>query len=94
MMTAKRRASATIAHFRPRRLAICIAQATHGHTELFRTAAQDPAVIGILGGVQYMKTFAEKVRTIVRKIPKGKTMTYKEVATKAGNPKAAEPPAR
>jgi methylated-DNA-[protein]-cysteine S-methyltransferase len=36
-----------------------------------------------------MKTFTEKVRTIVRKIPKGKTMTYKEVATKAGNPKAA-----
>jgi methylated-DNA-[protein]-cysteine S-methyltransferase len=36
-----------------------------------------------------MKTFAEKVRTIVRKIPKGETMTYKEVATKAGNPKAA-----
>jgi methylated-DNA-[protein]-cysteine S-methyltransferase len=36
-----------------------------------------------------MKTFAEKVRTIVRKIPEGKTMTYKEVATKAGNPKAA-----
>lgn len=36
-----------------------------------------------------MKTFAEKVRAIVRKIPKGKTMTYKEVATKAGNPKAA-----
>jgi methylated-DNA-[protein]-cysteine S-methyltransferase len=36
-----------------------------------------------------MKTFTEKVRAIVRKIPKGKTMTYKEVATKAGNPKAA-----
>jgi len=36
-----------------------------------------------------MKTFTEKVRKIVRKIPKGKTMTYKEVATKAGNPKAA-----
>lgn len=36
-----------------------------------------------------MKTFAEKVRDIVRKIPKGKTMTYKEVATKAGNPRAA-----
>jgi methylated-DNA-[protein]-cysteine S-methyltransferase len=35
------------------------------------------------------KTFADKVRDIVRKIPKGKTMTYKEVATKAGNPKAA-----
>lgn len=36
-----------------------------------------------------MKTFTEKVRDIVRKIPRGKTMTYKEVATKAGNPKAA-----
>lgn len=36
-----------------------------------------------------MKSFAEKVRDIVRKIPEGKTMTYKEVATKAGNPKAA-----
>jgi len=36
-----------------------------------------------------MKSFTEKVRDIVRKIPKGKTMTYKEVATKAGNPKAA-----
>ncbi|HEY4487666.1 MAG TPA: MGMT family protein [Candidatus Paceibacterota bacterium] len=35
------------------------------------------------------KTFTEKVRAIVAKIPKGKTMTYKEVATKAGNPKAA-----
>ena len=36
-----------------------------------------------------MKTFTEKVRAIVAKIPKGKSMTYKEVATKAGNPKAA-----
>ena len=36
-----------------------------------------------------MKTFAEKVRDVVRKIPKGKTMTYKEVARKAGNPNAA-----
>jgi len=36
-----------------------------------------------------MKTFAERVRDIVRKIPKGKSMTYKEVATKAGNPNAA-----
>jgi len=35
------------------------------------------------------KTFTEKVRDIVRKIPKGKSMTYKEVATKAGNPQAA-----
>src|SRR5689334_17399865 len=36
-----------------------------------------------------MKSFAEKVRDVVRKIPKGKTMTYKQVAAKAGNPKAA-----
>ena len=36
-----------------------------------------------------MQTFADKVRSVVRKIPKGKTMTYKEVAAKAGNPKAA-----
>ena len=36
-----------------------------------------------------MMTFADKVRAIVRKIPKGKTMTYKEVATRAGNSKAA-----
>ena len=35
------------------------------------------------------KTFREKVLGIVAKIPKGKSMTYKEVATKAGNPKAA-----
>jgi O-6-methylguanine DNA methyltransferase len=34
-------------------------------------------------------TFSDKVRAIVKKIPKGKTMTYKEVAAKAGNPKAA-----
>ncbi len=36
-----------------------------------------------------MKSFSDKVRDIVRKIPKGKTMTYKQVAAKAGNPKAA-----
>jgi O-6-methylguanine DNA methyltransferase len=36
-----------------------------------------------------MSAFREKVRTIVRNIPKGKTMTYREVAEKAGNPKAA-----
>lgn len=35
------------------------------------------------------KTFTDKVRNIVRKIPRGKTMTYKEVAAKAGNPGAA-----
>lgn len=36
-----------------------------------------------------MKSFADKVRDVVRKIPEGKTMTYKEVAAKAGNPRAA-----
>lgn len=36
-----------------------------------------------------MKTFREKVRAIVARIPKGKTMTYKEVATRAGSPNAA-----
>jgi methylated-DNA-[protein]-cysteine S-methyltransferase len=36
-----------------------------------------------------MKTFTEKVRAIVAKIPKGKTMTYKQVAKKAGNENAA-----
>jgi O-6-methylguanine DNA methyltransferase len=41
-------------------------------------------------GYRHMKkTFSDKVRDIVRKIPKSKTMTYKEVASKAGNPKAA-----
>lgn len=36
-----------------------------------------------------MRHFADKVRDVVRKIPKGTFMTYKEVAAKAGNPKAA-----
>lgn len=36
-----------------------------------------------------MHTFTEKVREIVRAIPKGETMTYKEVAARAGNPLAA-----
>ena len=36
-----------------------------------------------------MNSFREKVLAIVRKIPKGKSMTYKEVAIKAGNSKAA-----
>ena len=35
------------------------------------------------------KSFRDKVRAIVAKIPEGKTMTYKEVATRAGNPNAA-----
>lgn len=34
-------------------------------------------------------TFEQKVKSIVAKIPKGKTMTYKEVALKAGSPNAA-----
>ena len=34
-------------------------------------------------------SFRDKVRAVVAKIPKGKSMTYKEVATKAGNPLAA-----
>ncbi len=33
-------------------------------------------------------SFKERVFTIVRKIPKSKTMTYKEVAMKAGRPLA------
>ncbi len=32
--------------------------------------------------------FTNKVLKIVSKIPKGKTLTYKEVAVKAGSPKA------
>lgn len=33
--------------------------------------------------------FREKVLAIVKRIPKGKVLTYKEVAARAGNPKAA-----
>ena len=33
--------------------------------------------------------FTERVRAIVTSIPKGKTMSYGEVAEKAGNPRAA-----
>ena len=36
-----------------------------------------------------MKTFKEKVLEIVSKIQKGKTLTYKEVAKKAGNQNAS-----
>ena len=32
-----------------------------------------------------MKTFTEKVYAVVKKIPKGKVMTYKEVAKRAGS---------
>jgi O-6-methylguanine DNA methyltransferase len=33
--------------------------------------------------------FRERVFATVKQIPKGKTLSYKEVAEKAGNPKAA-----
>jgi O-6-methylguanine DNA methyltransferase len=36
-----------------------------------------------------MTRFREQVLNIVRKIPKGKTVTYKEVAVKADHPGAA-----
>ena len=35
-----------------------------------------------------MTAFKENIFSIVRKIPRGKTLTYKEVAIKAGSPKA------
>lgn len=35
-----------------------------------------------------MSSFTKKVLNIVKKIPKGKTLTYKEVAIFAGSPKA------
>ena len=35
-----------------------------------------------------MQTFKEKVYAVVAKIPRGKTMTYKEVARRAGSPNA------
>ncbi len=36
-----------------------------------------------------IKTFSERVIEVVINIPKGKTMSYKEVASRAGNPNAA-----
>ena len=36
-----------------------------------------------------MKTFTEKVYEIVKKIPRGEVLTYKEVAKKARNLKAS-----
>ena len=36
-----------------------------------------------------MKSFSEKVNEVVKKIPKGKVLTYKEVARLAGSPKAS-----
>lgn len=37
---------------------------------------------------EILMNFREKVLKIVQKIPKGKVLTYKEVARKAGKPKA------
>lgn len=34
-------------------------------------------------------SFSERVRAVVRKIPKGKTLSYKAVAEKVHNPRAA-----
>lgn len=36
-----------------------------------------------------IKDFKERVLKVVRSIPRGKTMTYGEVAAKAGHPRAA-----
>jgi len=38
--------------------------------------------------INLMQDFKEKVLKVVAKIPKGKTMTYQEVARRAGNSKA------
>lgn len=38
--------------------------------------------------------FTESVRAVVRKIPRGSTLSYKEVAQKAGNQNAARAVAR
>ncbi len=35
-----------------------------------------------------MMTFAEQVKLVVKQIPQGHTLTYKEVAERVGNPKA------
>ena len=36
-----------------------------------------------------MKNFSDRVKLVVKDIPTGRVMTYKEVAIAAGNPKAA-----
>jgi O-6-methylguanine DNA methyltransferase len=36
----------------------------------------------------YSFSFSEKVHEVVKKIPRGRVLTYKEVAKKAGSPKA------
>lgn len=41
-----------------------------------------------VGRVQDVDAFRDKVFAIVKRIPRGKTMTYKEVASAAGRPRA------
>lgn len=36
-----------------------------------------------------MVSFSDRVRSVVRRIPKGSTRSYQEVAAAAGNPRAA-----
>lgn len=38
---------------------------------------------------RHKKDFSSRVYAVVARIPRGKTMTYKQVAAKAGNPAAA-----
>jgi O-6-methylguanine DNA methyltransferase len=38
---------------------------------------------------KHKKDFSSRVYAVVARIPRGKTMTYKQVAAKAGNPAAA-----
>ena len=38
--------------------------------------------------LEYMKTFRDRVHKVVKGIPSGSVMTYKEVAKKAGSPNA------
>lgn len=38
---------------------------------------------------KHTSTFTDRVRAIVSRIPKGKVMTYKQVATRAGSPNAS-----
>lgn len=40
-------------------------------------------------GIQLQASFKEAVQSVVRGIPKGKTLSYKEVAIRAGRPEAA-----
>lgn len=39
--------------------------------------------------VKQKASFRDRVYSVVKKIPRGKTMTYKDVARRAGNPRAA-----